>query len=431
MTLTTQSPPAIRPLHYRDLDAIDRMIDSGGGFETQNHSACTTAQQIATVRRWYGPLKCLSLFPNPLQHAFSAYVAEGIRGLRGFIQVAPFNQAGTTWRVERIVAGNPHLWPSETDLPGSTQDNLSSDVASSLLRHCLETIWRARLWLVEVDINDKLGIGLYRTNGFQPLAQRTYWSLPPALLAALSERTVSLPNLRPVSNADAALLYQLDTVSMPPLVRQAYDRHIADFRVSLAQGTLSGVRRLMSKQETVRGYVFEPQRKAAIGHFNLCISKTGSRPHTAQLTVHPAYTCLYPELLTQMAQLVQGYPDQALELASADYQTERETYLTQTGAVPERQTLMMFRSIWHKVRESKAVSLENLQLADVLQGLQPSRKPVPGRISLLDKSPSTKEDRNPTLPWSDAGQAGSGGDSPSDLEPPNGSGDQGGAWFPH
>ena len=427
MTLTTQSTPVIRSLHYRDLDAIDRLIGSESGFATQDQSCGSSAQQIAMARRWYGPLKCLSLFPNPLQHAFSAYVAEGISGLRGFIQVSPFNQAGTTWRVERIVAGNPQLWPAE-ELPRASQEALSSDVASALLRHCLETIWRARLWLVEVDISDKLGIGLYRTNGFQPLAQKTYWSLDAALLASLAERSVNLPNLRPVSNADAALLYQLDTVSMPPLVRQAYDRHIADFRTGIARGTVLGIRRLMSAREMVRGYVFEPQRKAAIGHFELKISKDGRRPHSADLTVHPAYTYLYPELLTQMAQLVQGYPEQSLELASEDYQTERETYLTQTGALPERHSTMMFRSVWHKVRESKSVSLENLQLADMLQGLQPSRKPVPGRISLETALPA-HEDQNRLSARLESSEEADYEDAPR-FDPDSPSGPSG-LWSPH
>jgi len=42
-----------------------------------------------------------------------------------------------------------------------------------------------------------------------------------------------LPNLLPVSNADAQLLYQLDTASMPPLVRQVFDHNIHDFKTSL------------------------------------------------------------------------------------------------------------------------------------------------------------------------------------------------------
>jgi len=39
--------------------------------------------------------------------------------------------------------------------------------------------------------------------------------------------------------------------------------------------------------------------------------------------------------------------------------------------------------VWHKLRESKLVSLEGLQLSEVLQSFQPTRKPVPGRMSWL------------------------------------------------
>jgi hypothetical protein len=129
--------------------------------------------------------------------------------------------------------------------------------------------------------------------------------------------------------------------------------------------------------------VFEPQRKAAIGYFQVQLSRNGHQPHVAQLTVHPAYTWLYPELLSQMARLVQDFPVQSLQLASADYQPEREAYLEQFGAVRVEHSLLMSRSVWHKLRESKLVSLEGLQLSEMLQSFQPTRKPVPGRMSWL------------------------------------------------
>ncbi|HEY9896781.1 MAG TPA: hypothetical protein V6D34_15470, partial [Candidatus Sericytochromatia bacterium] len=75
---------------------------------------------------------------------------------------------------------------------------------------------------------------------------------------------------------------------------------------------------------------------------------------------------------------------QTLELASSDYQPEREEYLERIGATRVAHTLMMSRSVWHKLRESKLpMALDSLQLSEVLQGFKPARKPVPGRISLL------------------------------------------------
>jgi hypothetical protein len=108
------------------------------------------------------------------------------------------------------------------------------DVGSRLLRHCFEAVWEARTWMIEVDIGYKSALGLYRFNGFQPLAQITYWALPAEQLATLAQREPDLPNLLPISNADAQLLYQLDTASMPPLVRQVFDHQIQDFKTGAA-----------------------------------------------------------------------------------------------------------------------------------------------------------------------------------------------------
>ncbi|MDY7023362.1 MAG: hypothetical protein SWJ54_18760, partial [Cyanobacteriota bacterium] len=65
-----------------------------------------------------------------------------------------------------------------------------------------------------------------------------------------------------------------------------------------------------------------------------------------------------------------------------DYLPEREAYFEKMGATRITHSLLMSRSVWHKVRESK-LSLEGLQLSDVLQSLQPARKPIPSRISWL------------------------------------------------
>jgi hypothetical protein len=296
----------------------------------------------------------------------------------GFVQVSPFNSSRITWRVERILVEESAIQPDlVTDPKG---------IGSQLLRFCFERIWEARTWLLEINIHEKNLLALYRQNGFQPLAQMTYWSLSPDLLAQLAENAPDLPNLLPVSHADAQLLYQLDCVSMPPLMRQVFDRHTQDFKSRFLMGLINKMQHWWLQRGVVSGYVFEPQRKAAIGYFKLILSKEGSRPHQAELTVHPAYTWLYPKLLFQMAQLVQRLPLQSLELVSADYQHEREEYLDQLGAERVEHTLLMSRSVWHKLKETK---LERLQLSEMLQGLQPvPRTPIPSRISWLKLSDS-------------------------------------------
>jgi hypothetical protein len=368
-----QSPNiSIRPFQRRDLGEIEQLYQE---VLAEEFSEGTPKEllRLQQAQGWYGVLKFLSLFPNPLQHVFSAYVAEQGDRLRGMIQVSPFNQTRSTWQVDQVLVGAAELAQGDR--------TLSMDIGSQLLRYCFQTIWEARTWLTEVNVNDKDTLALYRKNGFQALAHMTYWAIAPELLKTLAEREPDLPNLLPVGNADAGLLHQLDTASMHPLMRQVFDRHVIDFKTNLAHTSLEIIQHRLNSTESVSGYVFEPQRKAAIGYFKVDCCRNGSKPHMAQLTVNPAYTWLYPELLSQMARVTQSYPPQALHLASSDDQSEREAYLEQIGADQIEHTLMMSRSVWHKLRESRFASLDGLQLSDVLQGFQPARKPVPGRFS--------------------------------------------------
>jgi len=370
--LSENAKTVIRPIQHRDLEAIEQLATEATDVDSNSCSVAFT-EQLQQIRRWYWLLKFLSWFPNPGQYAFCIYVTEAIQEIRGLIKISPFNRTRSTWRVEQVLV----------DAVANRVENTTAtiDIGSGLLRYCFETIWEARTWLLEVNIHHKTTLALYRQNGFQPLAQMTYWALTPELLEKLAAHEPDLPNLLPVSNADAQLIYQLDTASMPPLVRQVFDRHLQDFKTGFLTGFLSKVQQWFSHIEVVSGYVFEPQRKAAIGYFELRLCRDGSKSHEAQLTVHPAYTCLYPELLSQMARVVQELPAQSLQLASADYQPEREEYLEQLGAERIEHTLLMSRSVWHKLREAKPASLEGLQWSEVLKGLQPARTPIPSRIS--------------------------------------------------
>lgn len=355
----------IRQVQYRDLDGIERITQESFSAQTPQGSTEAT-RQMQWLRRWYGLLKFLNWFPNPLRYKFCAYVAEQGRMLLGMIQVSPFNRTHSTWRVDRVMLDRA------ADKQG---------IGSQLLRYCFESIVEARTWILEVNINDKDALALYRKNGFQRLAEMTYWEIKPELLQELAQSEPDLPNLLPISNADAQLLYQLDTSSMPPLVRQVFDRNADDFKTTLFGALTQAVKQWVTKTEVVSGYVFEPQRKAAIGYFQVRLDRKAQQPHMGTLTVNPAYTWLYPELLSQLARVAQDFPPQALQLISADYQPEREEYLERIGANRREHTLMMSRSVWHKLRESKFVSLEGIQLPEVLQGLQPARKPIPGGMS--------------------------------------------------
>lgn len=188
----------------------------------------------------------------------------------GFVQVAPFNTSRSTWKIEQLSVQAQAIQPElVTDPKG---------MGSQLLRYCFQNVWEARTWVLDVDVNDKNILALYRQNGFQPLAQITHWSLSAELLTSLAQNDPDLPNLLPVSNADAALLCQLDCVSMPPLMRQVFDRHVADFKRRFLSSLLNRWQNWYTHQEEVSGYVFEPQRKARSPTSNSLCPPTVNRP---------------------------------------------------------------------------------------------------------------------------------------------------------
>ena len=375
----------VRPLQYRDVDAINALVSECVAKETSKR-LITIDRELEQVGSWYGLKRFLSLLPRSYYHGWQIYVAQHSTEVLGIIQVSSLNSTRSTWRVERVLlnSNSPQL-----ELLKSQKE-----IGSQLLRYCLQNIWEARTWMLEVNVNEKNHLALYRENGFQPLAQMTYWQISAELIAQLAQQEPDLPNFLPASNADAHLLYQLDCVSMPPLLRQVFDRRVEDFKSNLVQNAVGQIRQWLNGTDVVSGYVFEPQRKAAIGYFRLESSKDGSRPHKAHLTVNPAYTWLYPQLTAQMAQVIQKSLEgknrladdrqlhsQPLEIVSADYQPEKEEYFNKIGAVPVEHTLLMSRSVWHKIKETKP--LEGLQLSDVFQGLKPARAPIPSRISWL------------------------------------------------
>ncbi len=370
MQLLSPSGIVIRPVQHRDLETIQQ-LQLGESVEAL---APDFSHYTRQVKSWFTLVKFVSWFPNPLQHLFRVYVAEANGQILGFVKVSPTNSSRSTWRIEQVVV-----------VPGTS----SQAVGTQLIRHCLEACWEARTWLLEVDVNHKDAIALYRQNGFQPLAQLTDWEISATCLQELVHHQPDLPNLLPVNNADAGLLYQLDTAAMPPQIRQVYDLSINDFRTSLLSKALNHSQHMLNYTQEVTGYVYEPQRKAAIGYFLLLLRRPLNKSetqveltHQCQLTVHPAYTWLYPELISQLAQIiVNQFPTEnySLLVSSADYQPEREAYLEQIQASRKRHSLLMARSVWHKVRESKP-ALDALQLSRMLSGLQPAQKPVPGRI---------------------------------------------------
>jgi hypothetical protein len=366
---SSQPNTIVRPLHYRDLDALSELCQRVS--PTDCHLPDRIAELSKQVGRWYGPIK----LPFGL-NAPCILVAERDRQICGAIQVAPFNRARSTWKVE---------WAA-IDRSAESPEQISSrsDIGSLMLRYCFEQIVEASTWVLEVDVNDNSALALYRHNGFQPLAHLTHWEIPPHTLQEIAQREPDLPNLLPVRNTDAQLIYQLDNVAMPPLLRQVFDRQVYDFKHNIVQNIVGKVKQWLTHTQTTSNYIFETQRKAAIGYYRISLNIGAERSHQAELTVHPAYTWLYPELMAQLARSCQGVSPQSLQLISADYQPEREEYFQQIGAERVEHSLLMSRSVWHKLREAKHISLDRQQIADMIQSLQPGRQPIPNRIEKND-----------------------------------------------
>lgn len=370
----------IRPCQYWDLSQVEPLL-----AETTlvtNHRWVAGRKPVWETDPLHRVLRFFQMLPNPFRPHSPLYVAQYKGTVCGAIQVNPFNRAGTTWRIEHLGVHGPVHGPVHGGSCGATESQSALTTALQLLRYCATEIWQARAWIAEVNIQDRFCLSVYRQSGFQPLAQLTYWAIAPDVLQTLSEGDPSLPNLCPVRSMDASLLCQLDTAALPPLVRQVFDRRTPDFSgnlwAQLAQVISFGQRGV----ETVQAYITDPQRKVAIGTYEAQFCRDGSQPHWVNLTTHPGYSWLYENLVGHLAQLVRAYPPQALQLTSADYQPDREVYLERIGAKRIEQTVLMSRSVWHKLRDPRVVSLESLSLAGMLPRLQPGQETIPGRVSL-------------------------------------------------
>ncbi|HIK24540.1 MAG TPA: GNAT family N-acetyltransferase [Thermosynechococcus sp. M46_R2017_013] len=225
----------IRPLTYRDVEVVEQRLchegihDQGFGLPSLGNGWMTS------------PLHLLQWLTGMSKQRI--YVAERDNQVLGVVQVAPFNENRTTWQVQQLAAQE------------------FTEVGTQLLRHCFSTLVEARTWIVEINIDHREALDLYRQNGFQPLAHLTYWQISVDQLTELAQGTPSLPNLLKVTNADARLLHELDTMSMPALVRQVFNRHYRDFQTGLLDWLQHGLASWSQQVQVHRAYVFEPQRK--------------------------------------------------------------------------------------------------------------------------------------------------------------------------
>jgi len=142
----------LRPLYPRDVDALEQL--KGSGIVITDPSAeilndGTARFQHHSMALWWQRVSTLAI---PNRPRWSGFVATWGDRVCGLIAVSPFNRTRSTWRVDRV-AINPAV------VPPSSEGPLDS-IGSRLLRHCFETVWEARMWLAEVDIEQKSALAL-------------------------------------------------------------------------------------------------------------------------------------------------------------------------------------------------------------------------------------------------------------------------------
>jgi hypothetical protein len=142
----TKSSLKIRSIQYRDLNSVSALLQERLSIQFNSRQAILL-RKVQKYQSFYGLLQLSKLLPIPLSTDFYVYVAEKDEQIQGLVQIAPFNQTRSTWRVEQVLINY------NTSISHLLIGNRS--IGSQLLRHCFEKIWEARTWILEVNINEK------------------------------------------------------------------------------------------------------------------------------------------------------------------------------------------------------------------------------------------------------------------------------------
>lgn len=164
------NPLQFRPLYPRDVDlpsqwGSDRIAILNPSSEGLGSNGRYLIHHPLSL--WWQRLETFAVPNRPRWPGFVALQGDEPCGM---VEVSPFNRTRSTWQVDRVFV--------EASASSGVEGPLFN-VGSQLLRHCFEAVWEARMWLAEVDIEHKSSLALYRQNGFQPLAQVTYWEIDP------------------------------------------------------------------------------------------------------------------------------------------------------------------------------------------------------------------------------------------------------------
>lgn len=131
MTSSVPNTPklVVRPLQYRDVDAINALVSEYVAREDSKR-LLTIDRELQQVGSWYGLKRFLSLLPRSYYHGWRIYVAQQLQEVLGLIQVSSVNSTRSTWRVERVLLNSnaPQLEPLKDQ----------KAIGSQLLRYCLK-----------------------------------------------------------------------------------------------------------------------------------------------------------------------------------------------------------------------------------------------------------------------------------------------------
>ena len=286
-------------------------------------------------------------------------LASGRHQLLGLIICRRLNRSGTSWQVQHLrLALLPQDDPAAPNRHG---------VAAALLREAIERARGATSWIATASSLDSTRLAVLREQGFQPQRTDLFWrwqadgapapALPPNL------------QLRSLNRRSAPLLWHLEQATCPAQLRQLLDRRIED----------------LLDQSGNRGWMLvDTSRNEAVAGVRWLADQPGGGQQV-EFTLHPAWL----HLLGPAGEiLLRRYAaaGSTLWLVSDGADTARHDWLKQLGADPQREQVLMARSVWRRHGPQPAQKAAR-RLEAVLEQFQPRRRPLPTPVGPLGSGP--------------------------------------------
>jgi hypothetical protein len=297
-----------------------------------------------------GPEKLLhSIAPRPplAPEAWLAY--RDPQQPLGLVIAQRLNRSGSCWQLL-------HLRSSDGCLSGGEAGRMA--VESILVREAIQRSRNAASWIATSASTDNDRLAVLRQQGFQPLRRETLWRWEPQRPLPMRQLPRDLL-LRPLNSGSATAMWHLDQAALPAQLRQLLDRRSDDLLDQSARGSLM---------------LIDSNRRQAVAAVRRLRNSSRDLPEL-ELCVHPGWRHLIGEPLQLLLERCAGEADQ-LVVRSDLMDQERSTWLHQIGLVPEREEVVMARSVWrrHATQPNKQMAH---RLEAVLGRLQPGQQPIP------------------------------------------------------